>query len=168
MVISYPSQRQPLFETVALHFAKLVGDAFKLERCQNGDDLVEIARMWRQRCYRIHTLDLFGHGAGGQFSLGDELLFASDGTGYALTKKLGGQLAGDGAVRLLGCRTALVDRDYSTKAIRFSGPKLLKDLTRLLGLQRVAWGSRSYISPRNLGPAGFDARTMRQLIKGRV
>lgn len=168
MVISYPQRREALFEAMALHFAKQVSDSFKLERCQTGDDLLEAARMWKKRHYQINTIDLFGHGAGGQFKLGDSLLFASDGTGYPLAKKLGGQLARDASLRLLGCRTALVDRDYSTNRIRFSGPKLLDGLTKQLGLQRVAWGSKAYIGTRQLAPTGFDPRVERQLVRGRL
>ncbi len=168
MVISYPSRRESLFEAMTLHFAKLVCDHFKLERCQDGDDVLDIANRWKKKLHRIRTLDLFGHGAGGRFSLGDSILFASDGTGYPLAKKLGGQLADDGALRLLGCRTALVEQGVSARSTRFSGPKLLADVTRLLGKQRVAWGSTGYIGTRDLGPAGFSARTESRIVKARL
>ncbi len=128
MVISYPSRRESLFEAMTLHFAKLVCDHFKLERCQDGDDVLDIASRWKKKLHRIRTLDLFGHGSGGRFSLGDSILFASDGTGYPLAKKL-------------GCRTALVEQGVSARSTRFSGPKLLRDVTRLMGKQRVACGS---------------------------
>ncbi len=168
MVISYPSRRESLFEAMTLHFAKLVTDDFQVERCQDGEDVLDVAQRLTKRHHRLQTLDLFGHGAGGRFWLGDSMLFASDGTGYGLAKKLGGQLAPDGALRLLGCRTALVSRDFGDNSIRSSGPKLLRDLTRLLGRQRMAWGSTAYLGPRDLGPAGFSARTESRFVKARV
>ncbi len=168
MVISYPSRRESLFEAMALHFAKFVSDEFKLERCQDGDELVYLARTWKKKGYTIRRLDLYGHGAGGQFSLGDGLLFASDGTGYGVAKQLGPQLSHDGELRLLGCRTALVHRNYETNKILFSGPKLLRDLTQILGKQRPAWGSRGYIRTRNLSVGGgFAPETVAQFVTAR-
>lgn len=154
-VVSYPSRLEDTFERMAVRCAAGVGADFALERCQEPDELLFLAGRWKDRGYAIERLDLYGHGDGGRFKLGDELLFASDGTGYRLAQRLGPKLAPRADVRLLGCRTAL-SRD-------FSGVKLLRDLERLLGRGRRAWGTTGYIGPAQCGPRGLTESAERLL-----
>ncbi len=149
-VISYPSRLEETFERMAMRCAVGVGPDFALERCQDPTELLFLASRWKNRGYAIERLDLYGHGDGGRFKLGDGLLFASDGTGYPLARKLGPTLAPRADVRLLGCRTALA------RSVGFNGQKLLRDLERLLGRGRRAWGTTAAIGPAHCGPRGLS------------
>lgn len=144
-VVSYPAQLERLFEETALALGRLVHDGFVVERCQQAAELVPLVRTWKLRGFRIERLDLYGHGAGGQFKLGDELLFDSDGTGYGLAKRLGPKLAANAAVRLLGCRTAEEQVNFATGRLHRSGARMLRELARALGRQREVWGSTAYL-----------------------
>jgi hypothetical protein len=160
VIISYPSRMQTLFEEAALHFAKAVGPDFAVERCQDPDDLVYLAKLWKNRGRSITRLDLHGHGDGGQFALGDGVCFASDGTGYGLAKRLGPKLAANAELRLLGCRTA---NEALLKP--FSGRKLLKDLQAQLGRQRRVFGTTDYLNRQHWGPRGLTERAERALLQ---
>ena len=149
-IISYPSKLERIFEEATLHFAKLASPDFAVERCQDHDELVWLARLWKRRDQRITRLDLFGHGGGGRFALGDDVLFASDGTGYRVAKQLGPQLAPDAHLRLLGCRVARND-----VVRKLDGRRLLRDLAVELGRERVVWGTTAFLGERHLGPTGF-------------
>jgi hypothetical protein len=153
-IISYPATMDSGLEAAAAHFAKLVGPAFALERCQDPSDLVFLAKRWKGRGRRIVRLDLHGHGDGGRFMLGDELLFASDGTGYDLANELGPQLDPGAQLRLLGCNVA--NEHHPKDPRRFSGKKLLRDLQRLLGRQRRVFGTTDFFGPQHWGPEGLN------------
>lgn len=149
-IISYPSRLEELFERMAARCAPGIGADFALERCQEPPEVLFLANRWKNRGYSIERLDLYGHGDGGRFRLGDGLLFASDGTGYPLARRLGPKLAPRGEVRLLGCRTATCRPSRA-----FSGAKLLRDLERILGRGRRAWGTTGSIGPAQCGPGGL-------------
>ncbi len=153
-IISYPAVMDSHLEAAALHFAKLVGPSFALERCQEPDDLVFLVKRWRERGRRIVRLDLHGHGDGGRFTLGDAMLFASDGTGYDVAKALGRQLAPAAELRLLGCNVA--NEHHPKDPRRFSGKKLLRDLQRLLGRQRRVLGTTDFFGSHHWGPGGLN------------
>jgi hypothetical protein len=149
-IISYPSRLEETFERMAARCAPGIGAGFALERCQEPPEVLFLANRWKNRGYSIERLDLYGHGDGGRFRLGDGLLFASDGTGYHLARRLGPTLAPRADLRLLGCRTGT-----SRRGLPFSGPKLLRDLERLLGRGRRAWGTTGSIGPAQCGPGGL-------------
>ena len=161
VVISYPSRLEALFEQAANHFARASAPDFAVERCQEPDDLVYLAKLWKNRGRSITRLDLHGHGDGGKFKLGDELLFASDGTGYGLAKKLGPKLAANAELRLLGCRTA-----NEAERTAHSGTKLLRDLERLLGRQRRVLGTTGYLGPSHWGERGLTEAAEQLLLQG--
>ncbi|MEW6435369.1 MAG: hypothetical protein AB1730_28065 [Myxococcota bacterium] len=153
-IVSYPSTLEPLFEAITLRLAKHAGAAFVVERCQDPDDVVYLARLWQRRGHAITRLDLYGHGAGGEFSMGDGVLFASDGTGFGRARQLGPLLARGADVRLLGCRTAteaVVPRRDGTRA---SGTALLRGLEERLRGGRRAWGTTDYLRAEHV--AGAD------------
>jgi hypothetical protein len=150
-IISYPSHMETMFERMALHYAKAQGPEFAVERCQDPEDVVYLARLWKDRGKSIVRLDLHGHGDGGRFKMGDGMLFASDGTGYGLAKQLGPKLASNAEVRLLGCNTA-----NEPAFTNLSGKKLLRDLQRILGRERRVLGTTDYLGPRDLGPRGLS------------
>jgi hypothetical protein len=150
VVISYPSRLEPVFEQAASHFARASAPDFAVERCQEPDELVYLAKRWKNRGRSIIRLDLHGHGDGGKFKLGDELLFASDGTGYGLAKRLGPKLAATAQLRLLGCHTA-----SEAPRTPHSGTKLLRDLEKLLGRQRRVLGTTGYLGPHQWSARGL-------------
>lgn len=149
-VVSYPSAMEAVFEEIALRLAKDVSPEFVVERCQEPDDVVYLARLWQRRGFDIVRLDLHGHGAGGEFKLGDGMLFASDGTGYELAKELARHLTADADVRLLGCRTASEGVFPKKNGKKLSGAKLLRDLERLMPGRRV-WGATNYLGAPHFG-----------------
>lgn len=154
-VVSYPSKLDSLFEDIALRLSRGVGADFAVERCQDPLELPFLVRRWKRRGYAVTRLDLHGHGAGGEFSLGDVVLFASDGTGYGLARQLGPQLAPGARLRLVGCRTATVALLPRRGVQRHSGPRLLADLERVLRRGRTAWGATGFVRPDALGPRGL-------------
>ncbi|MEW5743535.1 MAG: hypothetical protein AB1938_31780 [Myxococcota bacterium] len=156
---------EALLEETALTLARHAGPDFVVERCQDPDDVLYLARLWKGRGYAIVRLDLHGHGAGGEFKLGDGLLFASDGTGYELARELGPTLAPKADVRLLGCRTATEGVFAKADGKKRSGAKLLRDLTRLLGGGRRVWGTTGYLGPRDLEASGLSRRASRRLLR---
>lgn len=168
-IVSYPGRVERMFEEAVQRLLSGpaapgpggVGPEFVLERCQAPDEVVYLARLWKNRGRAIVRLDLVGHGAGGRFALGDGLLFASDGTGYPLARRLGPKLAPDGVLRLLGCHTA-----EEPGLGPFSGGRLLADLERLLGRRRRVLGTRGHLRPRHWGPGGLTPEGER-LVRGR-
>jgi hypothetical protein len=160
VVVSYPSRLDSGFEVAALRMGQGAGEAFVLERCQAPDEVLFLARRWKHRGRSIVRLDLVGHGDGGRFQLGDGLLFASDGTGYGLARRLGPTLAASAELRLLGCRTA-----EEPLLTRLSGAKLLRDLQRLLGRQRRVLGTTDHLGSRHWGAGGLNAEGER-LVRG--
>lgn len=156
-VVSYPSTLDPLFEAITLRLARHAGAGFVVERCQDPDDVVYLARLWQRRGHAITRLDLYGHGAGGEFSMGDGLLFSSDGTGFGRARALGPLLARGADVRLLGCRTAteavLPGRDGTKR----SGVALLRELERRLRGGRRAWGTTDYLRAEHVAGAELSA-----------
>jgi hypothetical protein len=159
-VVSYRARLEPLFEGLALRLAA-AGEV--VERCQDPEDVVDLARFWRYRGRSIVRLDLYGHGAPGRFSMGDAILFGADGTGYGLARRLGPQLAKEGTLRLLGCNTG----DVASKV--WSGRRLLQELSERLGGREV-WGTRQAATRSQLleGPlALISSRDRRASIGGR-
>lgn len=154
-VVSYPSSLEPVFESIALRLAKDVAPGFVVERCQHPDDVPFLAQRWQRRGYAITQLDLYGHGAGGEFALGDDLMFASDGTGYTRARSLGPRLAPGARLRLLGCRTGMEAALPRRGTRRLSGPQLLRDLERLLRRGRTAWGTTGFLRPEHFGARGL-------------
>lgn len=154
-IVSYPSSLEPVFEAIAVRLARDLAPGFAVERCQHPDDVPFLAQRWQRRGYAITRLDLYGHGAGGAFALGDELLFASDGTGYGRARALGPRLAPGAQVRLLGCRTGTVAALPRPGTRRLSGPQLLRDLERLLRRGRTAWGTTGFLRPEHFGARGL-------------
>ncbi len=153
-IVSYPSVMESLLEELAKHLARAEGPDFAVERCQDPADVVFYARLWKRRGRSIVRLDLHGHGDEGRFTLGDGLLFASDGTGYRLAKDLAGKLARTGQLRLLGCNVA--NERHPRDPRPFSGKKLLRDLQRLVGARRVVLGSRDFLGRAHWGPRGLN------------
>lgn len=153
VVISYPSVMVPLFEEAARHYARLVCADFAVERCQNGADLEFVTQLWKRRGRRLIRLDLHGHGDPGRFKLGDELLFASDGTGYSRLRRLRATLAREGVLRLLGCQVAGTRHPRDPRP--FSGRRLLRDLQRLLGVRRRVVASAQYLFPAHWHERGL-------------
>lgn len=161
-VVSYPSSLEPLFEAITLRLAKHEGPGFAVERCQDPDDVVYLARLWQRRGHAITRLDLYGHGAGGEFSMGDGLLFASDGTGFGRARELGPLLARGADVRLLGCRTATDAVLPKRDATKRSGATLLHELDARLRGGRRTWGTTFYLRAEHLDGADLSpaARTL--------
>lgn len=158
-VVSYPSVLDGVFEDIALRLSRGVGPGFVVERCQDARELPYLVQRWKRRGFDVTRLDLHGHGAGGEFSLGDALLFASDGTGYGLARQLGPQLAPGARLRLVGCRTGTLALLPRRGASRHSGPRLLADLERVLRRGRTAWGATAFVRPDALGPRGLPDDT---------
>ena len=162
-IVSYPSTLEPVFEDIAQSLAKSVGPGFALERCQDPGELLFLVRRWHRRGRSIARLDLHGHGAGGEFKLGDGLLFSSDGTGYGVAAKLGPLLARGAQVRLLGCRTATEGLWRRGDGARRSGETLLRDLEARLRGGRTVWGTTDDLGPRHLAGDGLTATGARLL-----
>lgn len=153
VVVSYPERMEAVFEASAQHFAKATGPDFALERCQDPDDVVFLARRWKHRGRRIIRLDLHGHGDGGRFKLGDRVMFASDGTGYRLARELAGKLAANAELRLLGCNVA--NERHPRDPLKFSGGKLLRDLQVIVGRRRRVLASADYLGPQQWSATGL-------------
>jgi hypothetical protein len=156
---------EPLFEALTLALTRSAGPDFVVERCQDPDDVLFLARQWKRRGYDIVRLDLHGHGAGGEFQLGDELLFSSDGTGYGRARRLGPQLARGAEVRLLGCRTGSEPLMAKADGTRRSGARLLRDLEGLLRGARRVWGTTDFIGVRHVGSRGLTPAGERLLCR---
>jgi hypothetical protein len=153
-IVSYPSVMESLFEELAKHLAKAEGPGFAVERCQDPEDVVFYAQLWKRRGRSIVRLDLHGHGDQGRFKLGDGMLFASDGTGYRVAKALAGKLARTAELRLLGCNVANERHPRDPRA--FSGKKLLRDLKRIVGARRRVVAPTDYLGPQQWGPSGLN------------
>lgn len=162
-IVSYPSTLEPVFEDIAQSLAKSVGPGFALERCQDPGELLFLVRRWHRRGRSIARLDLHGHGAGGEFKLGDGLLFSSDGTGYGVAAKLGPLLARGAQLRLLGCRTATEGLWRRGDGARRSGEALLRELEARLRGGRTVWGTTDDLGPRHLAGDGLTATGARLL-----
>lgn len=149
-VVSYPARRESLFEEVVELLLRQATPDFVLERCQRPADVAFFAQRWVGRGRQIDRLDLIGHGGGGRFSLGDELLFASDGTGYEIAHALKGLLSARAELRLLGCRTATRAGVLSASGVRHDGARLLCELQQILGGGRRVLGTADYVSASQL------------------
>ncbi|MDP1822047.1 MAG: hypothetical protein Q8L48_02350 [Archangium sp.] len=134
-----------------------------MERAQAHSDLRFLIRQWHLRDRDVRTVDLVGHGGGGRFKLGDELLFASDGTGVELVDELTPFLSERATLRLLGCSVAEKDTPLSvTRA--FDGQSLLRQLDARLGShQRVLAPTRALFTT-DYGPHGLNSRAKRSLV----
>ncbi len=166
-VVSYPGTLERFFEEVTARMLAAPHERHRVERCQEPADLVWLARKWKRRGYRVTRLDLVGHGDGGRFKLGDELLFAAEGTGLGLARRLGPLLAPGAAVRLLGCRTATVEREPRSGRVLRSGRLLLRALERELRRGRTAWGTVHALYPAHFGPGGLVAAAEKRLVTAR-
>ena len=76
IIVSYPSRLDGTLEEIAQTLARGATHARVVERAQLASDLRFLLRLWHLRDREIRTVDLVGHGGGGRFKLGDELLFA--------------------------------------------------------------------------------------------
>ncbi|MFZ5445942.1 MAG: DUF4347 domain-containing protein [Myxococcota bacterium] len=106
IVVSYPSALDATLEDIALRLASGAGPKRAVARAQTPADLVFQVRRWHRRNRDVSRLDLIGHGAPGQFSLGDEVIFSEDGLGDEVAHALRPFLHPRARVRLLGCSLA--------------------------------------------------------------
>lgn len=135
---------------------------FVLERCQQPDEVPDLARLWKRRGRRLLRVDLVGHGAGGTLHLGDGPLFAADGTGFGVAKRLRGALAPDAELRLLGCRTA--ERHRSSAR---DGVAMLRALEQILGVRRRVVGTTAELRLEHFTGGGLTAPGSRLLRRPR-
>ena len=162
IIASYPSSLDATLEEIAHTLARGVTEARVVERAQQHSDLRFLIRQWHLRDRDVRTVDLVGHGGGGRFKLGDEVLFASDGTGVALVDELTPFLSERATLRLLGCSVA--EKDTPQNANRaFDGQSLLRQLEARLGARRRVLAPTRALFTIDYGPRGLSARAQRSL-----
>lgn len=159
-IVSYPRFLDAFFEEVCERLLRGAPAGFVLERCQEPDEVPDLARRWKRRGRRLLRVDLLGHGAGGLLHLGDGPLFAADGTGYGLARRLRGALAPDAELRLLGCRTG--ERHWARD---LDGAAMLRDSKKLLGVRRRVLGTRSELSVDHFTAGGLNGAGTRLLFR---
>lgn len=135
MVVSYPRRLDVVFERSVLSLARHVGPAFRVERCQQPNEVPWLVRQWRKRGHDVTRLEFLAHGKAGAFSMGDGMLLDDTGTGLDTFEELGEELAEDARVNLLGCRVAAQGE-----------AKWLAPFERALGAKRTLWGAASWVS----------------------
>jgi len=156
-IVSYPAQLDATLEEIAQTLARGVDGTRVLERAQAHSDLRFLVRQWHLRQREVVTLDLIGHGAAGRLALGDELLFASDGTGLELADELAPFLSPRARVRLLGCGVGNVQSGG------FDGGTLLRALECRLGAQRRVFAPTRALTTRDYLPSGLTPAALRAL-----
>lgn len=162
IIVSYPSRLDATLEEIAHTLARGATGARVVERAQDHSDLRFLIRQWHLRDRDVRTVDLVGHGSGGRFKLGDEVLFASDGTGVHLVDELTPFLSERATLRLLGCSVAEKERPLSeTKS--FDGRALLRQLEARLGAQRRVLAPTRALFTIDYGTNGLSARAQRAL-----
>ncbi|MDP2272127.1 MAG: DUF4347 domain-containing protein [Archangium sp.] len=162
IIVSYPSQLDAMLEEIAHTLARGANEDRVVERAQEASHVRFLIRLWHLRDREIHTVDLVGHGGGGRFQLGDELLFASDGTGLQLIDEWRPFLSEQATLRLLGCSVAERERSLSDARI-YDGPKLLRQLHARLGARRRVLAPTRALSPLDYGPRGLSPAARRSL-----
>ena len=159
-IISYPSRLDATLEAIAQTLSRGATDDRVVERAQVPSDLRFLLRQWHLRDRELRTVDLIGHGDGGRFKLGDELLFASDGTGLAQIDELLPFLSPRATLRLLGCAVSeppLVSGDL------FDGRLLLRVLQDRLGANRRVLAPSRTLFTIDYGEQGLSSRALRSL-----
>ncbi len=162
IIVSYPSQLDATLEEIAHTLARGATDDRVVERAQEHSDVRFLIRQWHLRDREVHTVDLVGHGGGGRFKLGDELLFASDGTGLDLVAEWTPFLSERATLRLLGCSVAEQERPLSDSKT-FDGRKLLKQIDARLGGSRRALAPIRALFTIDYGASGLSPRAERCL-----
>lgn len=154
LLISYPQRLDLVFERSVLAIARFASTGFRIERCQQPREAVQLARRWQRRGHAITRLELMGHGSPGAFQLGDAMCFDARGEGLELAAQLGEHLAPAARVNLLGCRvTAHGDSRW------------LVPFERALGKQRTLWGSPVWLSDRAFRDGPLDAKQEAKLVR---
>ena len=158
IIVSYPSRLDATLEEIAHTLARGANEERVIARAQVASDIRFLIRLWHLRDRDVRTVDLIGHGGGGRFKLGDELLFTSEGTGLDLAEEWAPFLSERATLRLLGCSVATRD-----EARAFDGRDLLHRLeTRLGGRRRVLAPTRALFTI-DYGEQGLSPRAQRSL-----
>jgi hypothetical protein len=162
IIVSYPSRLDATLEEIAHTLARGATEARVVERAQEHSDVRFLIRQWHLRDREVHTVDLVGHGSGGRFKLGDELLFASDGTGLELVSQWRPFLSERATLRLLGCSVAEEERSWSDSKT-FHGRTLLEQLDARLGGSRRALAPSRALFTIDYDTSGLSPRAQRCL-----
>ena len=161
IIVSYPSRLDATLETIAQTVARGANEERVVERAQDHSDVRYLVRLWHLRDREVRLVDLVGHGDGGRFRLGDEILLASDGTGLDLVEEWTPFLSKRATLRVLGCSVG--GKTTGT----FDGRLLLKKLhARLGGSRRVLAPTRSLFT-FDYGTDGLSPRAARSLAGSR-
>lgn len=163
IIISYPSRLDATLEEIAHTLARGSTEDRVVERAQRASDVRFLIRQWHLRDRELRTVDLVGHGGAGRLQLGDELLFASDGTGLEHAEQWRPFLHERATLRLLGCAVATRERPLSERQT-FDGRLLLKRLEARLGERRRALAPSVPLFAFDYGPQGLRARALRSLV----
>ncbi len=157
IIVSYPSRLDATLEEIAHTIARGANEERVVERAQDHANVLHFIRLWHLRDRDVQEVDLIGHGAGGRFKLGDEVMFASDGTGLELIEQWKPYLSERATLRLLGCSVAAAD------SRTFDGQMLLKQIdARLGGSRRVLAPNRTLFNV-DYGASGLEPRAERCL-----
>lgn len=163
IIVSYPSRLDATLEEIAHTLARGATQARVVERAQEHSDLRFLVRQWHLRDRDVRTLDLVGHGSGGRFQLGDEVLFSSEGAGLDLVAELRPFLSERATMRLLGC--AVAERDTPINAMgTFDGRSLMRQLEARLGAQRRVLAPSRPLFTIDYGADGLSAQARRSLV----
>lgn len=160
IIVSYPSRLDATLEEIARTLAQGTNEERVVARAQAHSDVRYLVRLWHLRQREVHTLDLVGHGDGGRFKLGDELLFGGDGAGLELVEAWKPFLSERATLRLLGCA---VGGRRGTK----DGKKLLAELDARLGGRRRALAPTRALFTIDYGAGGLSPRAERSLAGSR-
>jgi hypothetical protein len=158
IIVSYPSRLDATLEEIAHTLARGANDERVIERAQEASDIRFHLRRWHLRDRDVRTMDLVGHGGGGRFKLGDELLFTSAGTGLHLAREWAPFLSARATLRLLGCSVAAKD-----EARAFDGRDLVRQLELRLGSRRRVLAPSRALFTIDYRPDGLSARARRAL-----
>ncbi len=162
IIVSYPSRLDATLEEIAHTLARGACEERVVERAQQASDVRYLVKLWHLRDREVRTVDLVGHGGGGRFKLGDELLFASDGTGLSLIDEWRPFLSERATLRLLGCLVAERQRPLSDSKI-FDGRDLLRQLDARLGGRRRALAPTRALFTIDYEPSGLSPSAKRSL-----
>lgn len=157
IIVSYPSRLDATLEDIARTLARGANEDRVVERAQDHANVLHFIRLWHLRDREVRKVDLIGHGGSGRFQLGDQVMFASDGTGLELLEEWKPFLAERATLRLLGC--SIAGKDSGT----FDGQMLLKQIdARLGGSRRVLAPNRTLFNV-DYGASGLKPRAERCL-----
>lgn len=158
IIVSYPSRLDATLEEIAHTLARGATEERVVERAQQASDIRFLVRQWHLRDRNVRLVDLVGHGGGGRFKLGDELLFTSDGTGLELADQWAPFLSERATLRLLGCSVAEKD-----EARAFDGRELMHRLEQRLGARRRVLAPTRALFTIDYGTGGLSPRARRSL-----